>query len=86
MGTPMITAPAVTYMLPRTIGSMPKDGSAAVGRHCCPNKKSITPMRYAAGSPCANKNMQINATARMDANAARKKTTRIKFSRAFNIS
>ena len=67
-GTPTIIAPAVTYTLPTIIGKMPY--ILFPGFHVFPRRKSATPILPMAGTPLANRNIQINPTARMDTAAA----------------
>ena len=73
IGTPMISAPAVTYILPNIKGRMPK--YPFVGFHTSPRVKSPKPISLIAGIPFTNRNTHMSATAAMDTNAAIMNTT-----------
>ena len=51
IGTPMITAPAVTYKLPMIIGKIPN--SSLLGRHISPVMNFTNPISLIAGMPLA---------------------------------
>ena len=53
IGTPIATAPAVTYILPSIIGSIPY--ILLFGFHLVPVKNFPTPILSIAGSPFANR-------------------------------
>ena len=86
IGTPIIIAPAVTYMLAIIISKIPYDAGTFVGAHFCPPTKSKKPISAIAGTPLQNKNIQIMTTAAILVTAVRKKTPCIAFSRnLFNL-
>ena len=78
IGTPIITAPAVMYILPIIIGKIPN--TSLLGFHFCPKMKSKKPIFVMAGMPFAKRNMHINATDRIDTQAHSMNTTSITFS------
>ena len=78
IGTPMITAPAVTYKLQMIIGKIPN--SSLLGRHISPVMNFTNPISLIAGMPLANKKIHMRATASTEAQAATKNTPCMNFS------
>ena len=78
IGTPIIIAPAVTYILPTIIGNIPKLPSR--GFHTLPPRKLSTPISLNAGNAFRNINKHIITTAAIETSAQRVNTMRIIFS------
>lgn len=88
MGTPTTIAPAVMYKDPRIIGNIPKEGGISLGDQFLPSKNLNTPISAMAGKPFANMKKHIRITEIIDAQAERKNTISINFSKglAFILS
>ena len=55
------------------------------GFHFAPVRKSSRPISFMAGTPFANRKIQMSTTAKMEVSAQRKNTMCIRFSRKFFI-
>lgn len=56
------------------------------GFHFAPVRKSSRPISFMAGTPFANRKIQMSTTAKMEVSAQRKNTMCIMFSRKFFIN
>lgn len=56
------------------------------GFHFAPVRKSSRPISFMAGTPFANRKIQMSTTAKMEVSAQRKNTMCIRFSRKFFIN
>ena len=83
IGTPITTAPIVTYMLPIIIGRMPN--ILFFGFHSVPVRKFTRPIWLMAENPFLKRNMHIRTTASTETHAVRKKTACIRYSVNFFI-
>lgn len=78
IGTPNTIAPAVTYKLPMIIGKIPN--RLLFGLHSSPVINFTNPISLIAGTPFANKKIQMRATASTEVQAAIKNTPCMNFS------
>ncbi len=78
IGTPMTSAPAVTYKLPTIMGNIPY--RSLEGAQVVPKRKSRTPIFPMAGKPPANRKKQMRTTEMIEKVAVKMNTHFIKVS------